>query len=117
MQICFLCENFYNFLKILFPFQQDVIVRYDSTYSTYSQLFRAYLWFGGVCMSKEHSASRTVCYDQVMNTTFCSKLLLNSCKLVEKERREDVHPDLGRNLNHGPTELQLILLTTKLCPH
>ena len=98
MQICFLCENFYKVLKILFPFQQVVYVRYDSTYS---QLFRTYLWFGVVSWSGDD----------------CSNLLLSSCKLEEKERREDVHPDLGRNLNQGPTELQRILLTTKLCPH
>ena len=30
--------------------------------------------------------------------------LMNSCKLEEKERREDVHPDLGGNKDLGPPE-------------
>ena len=50
-----------------------------------------------------------------MNAAFCSKLFMKSCKCKEKERREDVQPGLGGNLNLGPPEWQPSVLTTTPC--
>ena len=42
---------------------------------------------------KARSTEETVW--RIDDTVFCSELFTKSCKQEEKERREDLHPDVG----------------------
>ena len=52
-----------------------------------------------------------------MNAALCSELFMKFCKQEEKERREDVHPGLGGDLNLDLSEWQPSVLITTPCIH